>query len=182
MLFCSNSGYGTRAVTAHFRRHERCVCACAEQVQPADQCSPWSTASGYACASHCSRFRRHERCTTTSSACGVACRVQRSCSPVFSNSPSSLGTAVLVAHGSKRVKLRVCGSSTTRKQTLNTAESAPRPNTPSTMRALLLCAAIANALQFTTQQAKTPLLLDAATTLKASARRRGATAFWLAAS
>ena len=37
-------------------------------------------------------------------------------------------------------------------------------------RALLLCAAIANALQFTTQQAKTPLLLDAATTLKASAR------------
>ena len=38
------------------------------------------------------------------------------------------------------------------------------------MRALLLCAAIANALQFTTQQAKTPLLLDAATTLKASAR------------
>ena len=38
------------------------------------------------------------------------------------------------------------------------------------MRALLLCAAIANALQFTTQQAKTPALLDAATTLKASAR------------
>ena len=37
-------------------------------------------------------------------------------------------------------------------------------------RALLLCAAIANALQFTTQQAKTPALLDAATTLKASAR------------
>ena len=37
-------------------------------------------------------------------------------------------------------------------------------------RALLLCAAIAQALQFTTQQAKTPLLLDAATTLKASAR------------
>ena len=39
------------------------------------------------------------------------------------------------------------------------------------MRALLLlCAAIAQALQFTTQQAKTPALLDAATTLKASAR------------
>ena len=38
------------------------------------------------------------------------------------------------------------------------------------MRALLLSAAIANALQFTTQQAKTPALLDAATTLKASAR------------
>jgi len=37
-------------------------------------------------------------------------------------------------------------------------------------RALLLCAAIAQALQFTTQQAKTPALLDAATTLKASAR------------
>ena len=37
-------------------------------------------------------------------------------------------------------------------------------------RALLLCAAIAQALQFTTQQAKTSLLLDAATTLKASAR------------
>ena len=37
-------------------------------------------------------------------------------------------------------------------------------------RALLLCAAIAQALQFTTQQAKTPTLLDAATTLKASAR------------
>ena len=37
-------------------------------------------------------------------------------------------------------------------------------------RALLLCAAIARALQFTTQQAKTPALLDAATTLKASAR------------
>ena len=38
------------------------------------------------------------------------------------------------------------------------------------MRALLLCAAIGQALQFTTQQAKTPALLDAATTLKASAR------------
>ena len=38
------------------------------------------------------------------------------------------------------------------------------------MRALLLCAAIAQALQFTTQQAKTPALLDAATILKASAR------------
>ena len=38
------------------------------------------------------------------------------------------------------------------------------------MRALLLSAAIANALQFTTQHAKTPALLDAATTLKASAR------------
>ena len=38
------------------------------------------------------------------------------------------------------------------------------------MRALLLCAAIAQALQFTTQQAKSPALLDAATTLKASAR------------
>ena len=37
-------------------------------------------------------------------------------------------------------------------------------------RALLLCAAIAQALQFTTQQAKSPALLDAATTLKASAR------------
>ena len=37
-------------------------------------------------------------------------------------------------------------------------------------RALLLCAAIAQALQFTTQQAKTPALLDPATTLKASAR------------
>ena len=37
-------------------------------------------------------------------------------------------------------------------------------------RALLLYAAIANALQFTTLQAKTPALLDAATTLKASAR------------
>ena len=37
-------------------------------------------------------------------------------------------------------------------------------------RALLLCAAIAQALQFTTQQAKTPALLDAATTLKAPAR------------
>ena len=35
---------------------------------------------------------------------------------------------------------------------------------------LLLCAASAQALQFTTQQAKTPALLDAATTLKASAR------------
>ena len=35
---------------------------------------------------------------------------------------------------------------------------------------LLLCAAIAQALQFTTQQAKSPALLDAATTLKASAR------------
>jgi ribosomal protein S18 acetylase RimI-like enzyme len=40
------------------------------------------------------------------------------------------------------------------------------------MRALHLVAvlALAQALQFTTQQAKTPLLLDAATTLKASAR------------
>ena len=39
------------------------------------------------------------------------------------------------------------------------------------MRALLLlCAAIAQALQFTTRQAKSPALLDAATTLKASAR------------
>ena len=38
------------------------------------------------------------------------------------------------------------------------------------MRALLLCAAIAQALQFTTLQAKSPALLDAATTLKASAR------------
>ena len=37
-------------------------------------------------------------------------------------------------------------------------------------RALLLCTAIAQALQFTTQQAKSPALLDAATTLKASAR------------
>ena len=130
MLFCSNSGYGTRAVTAHFRGHERCVCACAEQVQPAAQCSPWSTASGYACASRCSRFRRHERCTIRICPCRVASLVLQLHSGRLLL-PSSLGTAVLVAHGSKRGKKRVCGSRTTRKQTPKSAESAPRPNNAS---------------------------------------------------
>ena len=57
--------------------------------------------------------------------------MQRNCSAAFSNSPSSLGTAVLVAHGSKRGKKRVRqqhDSKNKRLKPLLRAQAGPMPS------------------------------------------------------